>query len=171
MSAMASQISSLTIVYSTFDSGVDQRKHQSSASLASVWGIHLGRWIPRTKGQSRGKCFHLMTSSCDNRLFSLSKIHDNMVYSDQRLDCLISIGKVIFIYIYTIIITIITYQAQTKHLTITDLLVKILIYSLNIHRLNYCRHVFLRVVWCQVPSTPNSCSISIEIQIDILMLL
>ena len=22
------------------------------------------RWIPRTKGQSRGKCFHLMTSSC-----------------------------------------------------------------------------------------------------------
>ena len=22
------------------------------------------RWIPRTKGQYRGKCFHLMTSSC-----------------------------------------------------------------------------------------------------------
>ena len=22
------------------------------------------RWIPRTKGQERGKCFHLMTSSC-----------------------------------------------------------------------------------------------------------
>ena len=24
------------------------------------------RWIPRTNGQSRGKCFHLMTSSCHN---------------------------------------------------------------------------------------------------------
>ena len=35
-----SQITSLTIVYSTFYSGVDQRKHQSSASLAFVRGIH-----------------------------------------------------------------------------------------------------------------------------------
>ena len=45
-------------------SGKDQRKHQSSASLAFVRGIHRDRWIPRTKGQQRGKCFHLMTSSC-----------------------------------------------------------------------------------------------------------
>ena len=37
---MASQITSLTIVYSTVHSGADQRKHQSSASLAFVWGIH-----------------------------------------------------------------------------------------------------------------------------------
>ena len=42
MSAMASQITSLTIVYSTFYSGADQRKHQSSASLAFVRTIH--RW-------------------------------------------------------------------------------------------------------------------------------
>ena len=34
MGAMASQITSLTIVYSTVYSGADQRKHQSSASLA-----------------------------------------------------------------------------------------------------------------------------------------
>ena len=40
MDAMASQITSLTIVYSTIDSGTDQRKHQSSASLAFVKGIH-----------------------------------------------------------------------------------------------------------------------------------
>ena len=40
MSAMASQIPSLTIVYSTIYSGADQRKHQSSASLAFVWGSH-----------------------------------------------------------------------------------------------------------------------------------
>ena len=42
MSAMASQITSLTIVYPTVYSGSDQRKHQSSASLAFVWGFH--RW-------------------------------------------------------------------------------------------------------------------------------
>ena len=42
MSVMTSQITSLTIVYSTVYSGADQRKHQSSASLAFVRGIH--RW-------------------------------------------------------------------------------------------------------------------------------
>ena len=40
--ALASQITSLTVVYSTVYSDVDQRKHQSSASLAIVRGIH--RW-------------------------------------------------------------------------------------------------------------------------------
>ena len=42
MGAMASQITSLTIVYSAVYSGADQSKHQSSASLAFVWGIHRG---------------------------------------------------------------------------------------------------------------------------------
>ena len=42
MCAMASQITSLTIVYSTVYSGTDQRKHQSFAPLAFVRGIH--RW-------------------------------------------------------------------------------------------------------------------------------
>ena len=57
MATMASQITSLTVVYSTVYSDADQRKHQSSASLAFVWGIHRDRWIPRTKGQLRGKMF------------------------------------------------------------------------------------------------------------------
>ena len=42
VSAIASQITSLTIVYPTVYSGADQRKHQNSASLASVRGIHRG---------------------------------------------------------------------------------------------------------------------------------
>ena len=37
MGAIASLITSLTIVYSTVYSDADQRKHQSSASLAFVW--------------------------------------------------------------------------------------------------------------------------------------
>ena len=40
MDVMASQITSLTIVYSTVCSDEDQREHQSSASLAFVRGIH-----------------------------------------------------------------------------------------------------------------------------------
>ena len=50
MDAMASHITSLAVVYSTVYTGVDQRKYQSSASLAFVRGIH--RWpvnsTPRT---------------------------------------------------------------------------------------------------------------------------
>ena len=40
MGAVASQITSLTVVYATVDSAADQRKHQRSASLAFVQGIH-----------------------------------------------------------------------------------------------------------------------------------
>ena len=42
MGTIASQITSLTIVYSTVYSDANQRKHQNSASLAFVLGIH--RW-------------------------------------------------------------------------------------------------------------------------------
>ena len=42
MSEVASRITSFPIVYSTVYSGADQRKHQSSESLAFVRGIH--RW-------------------------------------------------------------------------------------------------------------------------------
>ena len=64
MGTIVSQITGFTIVYSAVYSGADQRKHQSSTSLAFVRGIHWDRWIPRTNGQWRWKCFHLMTSSC-----------------------------------------------------------------------------------------------------------
>ena len=63
MSAMAFQITSLTIVYSDVYSGADQRKHQSSASLVFVREIH--RWpvnSPHKRPVTR-KCFYLMTSS------------------------------------------------------------------------------------------------------------
>ena len=42
MGTIASQITSLVIVFSTVYLDTVQRKHQSSASLAFVWGIH--RW-------------------------------------------------------------------------------------------------------------------------------
>ena len=63
MSPMASQITSLTVVYSTVYSGTDQRKHQTPRYWPFVREFTGNRWIPLTKGQLRGKCFHLMTSS------------------------------------------------------------------------------------------------------------
>ena len=44
--AKASQITSLTIVYSTVHSGANQRKHQSSASLAFVWSSSVAGEFP-----------------------------------------------------------------------------------------------------------------------------
>ena len=57
MTAMASQITSLAMVYSTVYLGTDQRKHQSSASLAFVWGIHRGPVNSPHKGPVTRKMF------------------------------------------------------------------------------------------------------------------
>ena len=46
MGVMASQITSLTIVYSAVYSGANQRKPQSSTSLAFVRGIH--QWLVKS---------------------------------------------------------------------------------------------------------------------------
>ena len=83
MTTMASQITSLTVVYWTVYSDADQRKHQRSASPAFMWGINRDRWIPRTKGQLREKCFHLMTSSS---AYESAKIHG--VFNHSHLLCM-----------------------------------------------------------------------------------
>ena len=61
-------------VYSGFCSSTHQRKHQSSASLASVRGIH---WWPVDSPHIGGKSFHSMTSLCVwlNNL----AIHDDVI--------------------------------------------------------------------------------------------
>ena len=57
MSAMASQITSLTFVYSSVYSGADQRKHQSSASRAFVRGNHRSPVNSPRKGPVTRKMF------------------------------------------------------------------------------------------------------------------
>ena len=77
MTMLASQITSLTVVYSIVYSGVNQRKHQSSASLAFVREIHRGPVNFPHKGPVTRKMFpfddvimdhennsHCVTSSC-----------------------------------------------------------------------------------------------------------
>ena len=77
MGTIASQITSLTIVYSTVYSGAYQRKHQSSAPLAFVRVIHRGpvnsphKWPVTRKmfpfddviiGTARGASQHMVLS-------------------------------------------------------------------------------------------------------------
>ena len=55
--AIASQITSHTIVYANVYSDADQRKHQSSASLAFLQGIHRGPVNSPHKGPVTRKMF------------------------------------------------------------------------------------------------------------------
>ena len=81
MSVMASQITSLRIVYFTIYSGTDQRKHQSSALLAFVRGIPL--WLVNAphKGPVTRKMFPFddvimnATSGTPNRLAIIATRH------------------------------------------------------------------------------------------------
>ena len=53
MGAIASQITSLTIVYSTVYSDADQRKHQSSASLAFAVNSQMASYAENVSIQWR----------------------------------------------------------------------------------------------------------------------
>ena len=57
MSAIASQITGVSIMYSIVCSGADQRKHKSSASLAFVRGIHRWPVVSPHKGPVTRKMF------------------------------------------------------------------------------------------------------------------
>ena len=74
MGSIASQITSLNIVYSAIYSGADQRKHQSSASLAFVraqmtsyaenvsiwWRLHVPQhFLPSSRHKKLGDCLLL----------------------------------------------------------------------------------------------------------------
>ena len=88
MGAMASRITSLMIVYSIVCSDADQRKHQSSTSLAFVRGNH--RWpvnSPHKEPVTR-KCFHLITSSWKLLISVLPMYflsHDNITHGSMSL--------------------------------------------------------------------------------------
>ena len=111
MGVIASQITSLTIVYSIVHSDTDQRKHQSSMSLAFVLGIH--RWpvnspykwpvtrkmfpfddvimdtIPPTWRTLDTGCitFHNITFYVGNIFKPIHSFHHNRHYTDMIFKC------------------------------------------------------------------------------------
>ena len=63
MSAMAQQITSLTIVTQTFIQAQIKENIKATRHLPLLGEFTGDRRIPHTKDQLSGKCFHLMTSS------------------------------------------------------------------------------------------------------------
>ena len=87
MGARASQIASLTVVYSTVYTGADQRKHQSPASLAFVRGIHRWRMNSPYKWSATRKMFPF-----DDVIMLVNYISLSPYGSDD----VINIGKSVF---------------------------------------------------------------------------
>ena len=85
MSVMVFLITSLTTVYPTVYSGADQRKHQSSASLAFARGIH--RW-PVNSPQSSVNPPH--TGPVTRKMFPFDDVIMNMEFVLIRTSCWMS---------------------------------------------------------------------------------
>ena len=77
ISAIASQITSLTIVYSPLYSGADQRKHQSSASLALVP-------VNSPQNLNRNLFVSILTGRMAHRLLRILDDLDNIVTIRKR---------------------------------------------------------------------------------------
>ena len=117
MNTMASQITSLTIVYSTVYSGIDQRNHQSSASLDFVRGIHRWQMNSPHKGPVTRKIFQFddvimnlpsfRTSSSMDRTSSISFVLQEIYTSSVR--CAAVKTRSIFCKIRTIAVILIKF--------------------------------------------------------------
>ena len=82
MSALASQITGVSIVFSIVCSGADQRKHQSSASLALVREIHWWPVVSPHKGSVTRKMFTLddiIMKRIRNHRLPLDVWNDNII--------------------------------------------------------------------------------------------
>ena len=104
MSAMASRITSLTIVYSAVHSDADQGKLLSSASLAFVREIH--QW----PGSVTRKMFHLMMSSWfivvdDSHHFILTEFLDFFKFktnwNEISIQCALDLSRSFFFEVLT----------------------------------------------------------------------
>ena len=90
MGEIASQITSLTIVYSIIYSDAVQRKHQSSASLAFVRGIHRGpvnsphKWPVTRKMFPFDDVIMFVRDKCHNKSEE-KKRHNNSELSVKRI--------------------------------------------------------------------------------------
>ena len=74
MSTIASQITGISIVYSTICSGADLRKHESTVSLVSCGEFTIDWWIPRIKGSVTRNMF-LFDDVIMVRLLIISEFH------------------------------------------------------------------------------------------------
>ena len=83
ISVMSSQITSLTIVYSTFYSGTNQRKHKRSESLAFVRAIHRRPVNSLHKGPVSRKMFPFDDVVMDDPRSRMTRY--NLRYNQHRV--------------------------------------------------------------------------------------
>ena len=81
MDAMASQITSLTIVYSSVYSGAVQRKNKALRHWPLCGKFRRGRWIARTNGQERGSV-HISSNILRVGRWSFCHAWDSLVITD-----------------------------------------------------------------------------------------
>ena len=103
MGVMVSQITSLTIVYSTVYPGADQRKHQSSASLALVRGIH--RWPVNSTHKW----------PVTRKMYPFNDIIMMEVCSRRQVKCVVVIRWIVNIRIFTRILYIWPHSFNSRH--------------------------------------------------------
>ena len=105
MGAIATQITSLTIVYSNVYSDANQRKHQSSASRALVWGVHRGpvnsphKWpvtrkmlpiddvIMEETIKERCKIGQHLTTTQHNKTRTVEIVHTKLLHNSPGVNC------------------------------------------------------------------------------------
>ena len=135
---MASQFTGVSIVCSTVCSGADQRKHQSSVSLAFVRGTTSDRWIPLTIPRDLSKRSCKLTWSLVVTLHTQWIIARSLRCSRYRWDknkmiMIISITMIMIITMITmliliimILIIIILVMQMTMTMTITIIIIIII---------------------------------------------
>ena len=100
MGSIASQITSLTIVYSNVYSGADQRKHQCSASLAFVRVIHRRPVNSLHKGPVTRKLFPFDDVIMKCGLFSGTNIWPLVYLSFNSVVCNVILWLTMYWFIY-----------------------------------------------------------------------
>ena len=131
MDTIASQITSPTIVYSIFYSGTDQRKHQSSASLAFVRGIHRGPVNSPHKGPVTRKMFPFDDVIMKNSKLNNALHHMLYQHNAHKYKCQVFAGNsgIVFVehyiktFIYIYILVSLSYTSFCTNMTFLDILV------------------------------------------------
>ena len=137
---MASQFTGVSIVCSTVCSGADQRKHQSSVSLAFVRGTTSDRWIPLTIPRDLSKRSCKLTWSlvvtlhtqwiiarslrCSRYRWDKNKMI--MIISIMMIMIITMIMMLILIIMILIIIILIMIMPMTMTMTITIIIIIII---------------------------------------------
>ena len=116
ISTLASQITGISIVYSTVCTDADQRKYQSSASLVFVRWIHRRPVNSPHKGPVTRKIFQFDDVSMVLKFPSLWINHETCVkYTIQRLWCQCKIQIVLLSHQFTIISVIAWSYSMLSH--------------------------------------------------------